>query len=202
MILKRLNLVLIMMAVVANIIAQDTIPTIKYIRSESGKYGLADQNNKMLVDTVYDGDWYASLNQELGQAMFKKGKYWLLINYKNEIIIDLTGYSGHTNCFIRGMIPATDDKTGKAGYLNTKGEKVIPFIFENTNPFKKDLPYASASFNGKWGVIDEQGKWVLQPKYEHVYDIISNNSFIVMIKDEYYYVNANGKIISKAPVGD
>jgi hypothetical protein len=196
---KKASLLVFLVALVFNVMAQDSIPTIKYIRSKTGKFGLADKNNNILVDTIYDDEWYASLNKELGQAMFKKGKYWLLINYKNEVIIDLTGYSGHTNSFIRNKIPAMDDKTGKAGYLNPKGEKVIPFVYEMTDPFKKDLPYAK--FNGKWGVINEEGKWILQPKYAHVYDIISIDKFIVLIKDDYYYVNAKGKIISRAKVG-
>lgn len=199
---KKASLLILIIALVSNIMAQDSIPAIKYIKSKSGKWGLADNKNNILVDTLYDDYWYASLNQELGQAMFKKGNYWLLINYKNEVIIDLTGYSGHTNSFIRGKMPAIDDKTGKAGYLNNKGEKVIPFIFEQTNPFKKDLPYACACIKGKWGVIDETGNWILQPKYAHVYDIISKDKFIVLINDTYYYVNAKGKIISKAEVGD
>lgn len=182
-----------------------TIPTISYLETKSGKFGMVDNHGNLLVDTIYNGNWPASLDLEKGQAMFKKGEGfdYLLINYKNEIIIDLTGYSDHPCLLIRDKIPVRDEKTGMSGYLGKGGVVMIPFKFEYTRSFEKKLPLAPACINGKWGVIDEGGNWILQPRYNHIHEILSENSFIVILKEggDYYYVDKNGKVSGNAEVG-
>ena len=40
----------------------------------------------------------------------------------------------------------------KWGYINEKGEEVIPFIYEDTTYFHKD--YVAVKKDGKWGFIN------------------------------------------------
>jgi hypothetical protein len=181
--------------------AQDSIPTIKFLESENGKFGLTDMDGNILVDTIYDENVYISLNQIKGEAMFKKGGNWMIVNYKNEVVLDLSSYSSFSTSFSKGLLSVTDENTGKSGYINRKGEIVIPFKYEMTYSFEEDFPYATASVNGKWGIIDTEGNWIMGPKYEHIYEIISENEFIVLIEGTYYGVNLAGKILYEEELG-
>lgn len=182
-------------------IAADTIPELKYIESESGKFGLADTKGNILVDTVYEDIVYVSLNQEFGEVMMMKDGNWKIINYKNEVVVDLSNYSSFSTRFQKGLLSVTDIKTGKSGYINRKGEKVIPFKFEMTYTFEENYDLAIASIDGKWGVIDLKGNWVVSPKYEHIYEIVSDNELIVLIDGVYYGVNLAGKILYEEEMG-
>src|SRR5688572_31138568 len=53
---------------------------------------------------------------------------------------------------------------GKDGYINLKGEWVIPPRFEKADAFQDGL--ARARENGKWGYINEEGKWAAMPIFE------------------------------------
>jgi hypothetical protein len=44
---------------------------------------------------------------------------------------------------------------GKYGYINQKGEKIIPPIYEIAFYFKEGFAYVS--YKGKWGIIDKKG---------------------------------------------
>lgn len=52
----------------------------------------------------------------------------------------------------------------KYGYLNSKGEMVIPLTFENAGDFKEG--YAWVKQNGKYGFIDTDGKMVIEPQFD------------------------------------
>lgn len=54
------------------------------------------------------------------------------------------------------------------GFINSKGNYVIPPVFEGVRDFSKDDPVlALAKKNGKWGFIDLKGVFVIEPIYDH-----------------------------------
>jgi len=81
-------------------------------------------------------------------------------------------------------------KNGKVGFINIQGKTVIPFQFQynpNIN-HKADFLFKDGSCavfgpNGKQGLIDKQGKWILTPKYDSItdpvkgYRIVSEGAF-------------------------
>ena len=52
---------------------------------------------------------------------------------------------------------------GKNGFINAKGELVIPPTFRKAYPFSDGL--AAVSVGGKWGFIDTQGRTVIEPRF-------------------------------------
>jgi hypothetical protein len=50
---------------------------------------------------------------------------------------------------------------GRYGFINPKGEVVIPLQFEQVENFSEEL--AAAKINGRWGYIDTSGKFVIKP---------------------------------------
>ena len=57
-------------------------------------------------------------------------------------------------------------KGGRYGFIDSKGATQIPFIFRNTNGFKYDL--AAVQLNEKWGFINGNGDFVIEPKFDSV----------------------------------
>jgi hypothetical protein len=68
---------------------------------------------------------------------------------------------------------AAVQKNGMIGFINRKGEVVIPFRYPyHGNPLSefifKDGHCVVADTTGKCGVINRQGKWIIQPKYDNI----------------------------------
>ena len=55
------------------------------------------------------------------------------------------------------------------GFIDRKGELVIPAKFSSANNFHEEV--AAVAVKGKpllWGIIDKSGDWVLEPKYAYI----------------------------------
>ncbi len=88
-----------------------------------------------------------------GFAQVKKDGKKFIINERNETIFEIqTGtdlgqfHEGITKAYI-------EEKRGryKCGYMNLKGEVVIPFQYERAENFKNGLGSVQSSENKKWG---------------------------------------------------
>ena len=85
-------------------------------------------------------------------------------NEKGNIVIparDLAFYNG--NAFQERLASASHTKYGRYGYLDQRGQVVIPFIF--TNAFGFDGGMAPVSKEGKWGFIDREGYSLVPFRY-------------------------------------
>lgn len=60
-------------------------------------------------------------------------------------------------------------KNGRFGYVDTAGEIVIPLEYEAARPFQGG--YAFVMRAGKWGVVDPNGKTVVEPLWEEVAEV-------------------------------
>lgn len=61
-----------------------------------------------------------------------------------------------------GLLPVKRDS--KWGVVNEDGTLVIPFAFEEINPFSEGLAPAQDG-NGRWGAIDRNGHWAIHPTF-------------------------------------
>ena len=90
--------------------------------------------------------------------------------------------------------PAGVMKDGKWGYINTKGETVIPFIYENGAIFSKE-GFAAVRKDSKWGYINSKGETVIPFIYENV-DCFSKEGFATVKKDgKWGYINSKGETV-------
>ena len=53
---------------------------------------------------------------------------------------------------------------GKAGFINTKGKEVIPFVYDDADSFSEGL--APVKNNELWGFINKKNELVIPYKYE------------------------------------
>lgn len=103
------------------------------------------------------------------------------------LILDMEGNTQFTygyddyhdiGSFSEGLARVMNYEEGKCGYVNTKGEEVIPFSFYTAAPFSEglaavgvDLPKEEGrqSAETRYGYIDKKGGWVIEPKYRNAY---------------------------------
>ena len=47
------------------------------------------------------------------------------------------------------------------GFVDAKGNTVIPFLYEEAKSFHYDTPYTEAKKGGKWGFINKEGETLI-----------------------------------------
>lgn len=89
-------------------------------------------------------------------------------------------------------------KNNKGGYINIRGEFVIPPKFEYVNEFSDGR--AKVTLNGKDGFIDKKGNWLIQPKYDEIlfpvyvrYAVVGDDELKILVTPNIYRVQVGGK---------
>ena len=69
--------------------------------------------------------------------------------------------------FTNGLSPALSTEKGRYGYLNAKGEWAIPPQYAFADEFYEGR--AMAMLDSGCGLIDENGGWIISPKYDYLF---------------------------------
>lgn len=85
------------------------------------------------------------------------------------------------------------DSTGRWGFINRKGETVIPPIYDRAESFAAGLP-VRVRLNNRWGLINAQGQ-LLQPCIYTYIGPWSEGLALVVNEGKFGYLNAAGKIV-------
>lgn len=102
----------------------------------------------------------------------QKGKRGFLNIYTGEIIIPAQYNKAWV--FSEGLGAAVKD--GKLGFVNKRGETIIPFQYGCSNQWKDQVDFLFKNgyctvfepTTGKQGLIDKSGKWVIPPRYDYI----------------------------------
>ena len=93
-------------------------------------------------------------------------------------------------------------KEGKIGFINTDNEVVIPFQYDySNNCMSKISPVFHQGFcvmgnaEGKVGLIDKSGKWVLPPAYDDIWSPQDNGYRVAINDGKYGILNTAGEIV-------
>lgn len=114
-------------------------------------------------------DWTSSSpNDSLG-VFCSKGKRGYYNSYTGKIVVE----AQYRRAWIFSEGLAAVQKNGHIGFINRKGETVIPFHFPyHGNPLSefvfKNGHCVVADTTGKCGVIDRGGKWLIKPLYDNI----------------------------------
>ena len=71
-----------------------------------------------------------------------------------------------------GLLRCRVSSSGKYGYVNTKGEKVIDYQFDEAKTFYDGV--AAVKIGNAWGLINSSGNFIVAPKYATLYYAGSN----------------------------
>jgi len=162
-----------------------------FISAESLKWGFLDETGSVVVEPKFQ--WAAMMidgmarvkNNDLWGYVDSKGntivepKYERARNFENGYgavreagkygYLDRTGtmvvapkYSKLAQGVSEGLI-AVPDENKLFGFIDLKGDVVIPHKFTNAHAFSEGV--AAAAEGEKWGIIDKAGNWVIAPHY-------------------------------------
>lgn len=129
---------------------------------------------------------------------------YALVNTRFDTIVPAGKYF-HLSDINEGLIKFSDSvSTGKdgrrtnpyqyvrCGFLNTKGEVVIPSKFDFAHYFTEGL--SGVRVKGKWGFIDKKGQMVIALKFDYVLPF-KNGFARVKVKGRYYVINKTGSTV-------
>jgi hypothetical protein len=149
---------------------------------QGGLYGFIDTNGHTVIAPMYKKETPVEI---------ARGE-----NY-NESTYEHFNFDG----FYGGLAVVVDGDL--AGYIDRTGKVVIGFKFEKAFGF--DNGRAWVRLQGKWGIIDRSGKYVLQPQYKSpdflyakeltVLGGFSNGLIAVCIDSLHGYADTNGKLV-------
>jgi WG containing repeat len=145
------------------------IDTIKYIKKKRNFPLIGSANSNTLGKLNRFGD---TIMQKKYRAFgYPQGKYMWYNTGEKYGLADTTGiilikpiYEKLEYFSKNGLAVAKRD--GKFGFINSNGEIIIDFIYNDAKGFKYDL--APVKINGKWGFINHKGKFKINPIYDNL----------------------------------
>lgn len=154
------------------------------------KWGYMHSSGKMAIPANYDdGNDFNG-----GFAAAKKGSQYVIVDTKGKET-EIGTPALDVRDFSEGLAPIrTVDK--KFGFVNTKGELVIPSQFESVGYFSNGLAWAK-TVDKKLGYIDQTGKWIIEPQFEAGKEFDSKSGLArVKQGEKWTYVNKKGEIVT------
>jgi hypothetical protein len=84
-------------------------------------------------------------------------------------------------------------KENKSGYINSRGEVVIPLQFEAAYEFREGV--ARVKVNQHFGVIDKSGNFMLEPEFREVANMYEGLIFATKDRKVFAFYDANGEMV-------
>lgn len=100
---------------------------------------------------------------EFAQVYYKNA--WHIIDKQGNFLLNQGYGTGmyQNLCFTDNL--AMSIKGNKVGFIDFKGNQVIPNKFDGANCFV--FGYAPVAVGGKWGIIDRSGRFIIEPTYDY-----------------------------------
>jgi|GEM_PF-3557639 len=152
---------------------------------KDGKYGFIDKQGNVAIPFIYN----TASNFEHGLAYAD----WNYIDKTGQVVIDCAGYSvlyprysrhdfnsrNKKDDFSAERFILKDSKTSLVGCYNAKGEVVIPFEYEDIQPFVEG--YTGVKQDGKWGIADTNGNITVPVQCDSV--TLFNGEFAAVLQN-------------------
>ena len=92
--------------------------------------------------------------------------------------------------FSEGMCAVRNDQK-QFGYIDKTGKLVVPFQFEKAEAFEKGV--AAVRVNRKWGLIDKNGNFLINPYYEEL--SVDNDKCLVRMGYRWGWTDHKGTVL-------
>jgi len=136
---------------------------IAWARTVNNKIGFIDKTGNWVIEPVFDSAREFDTVSGLAKVHGKEG--WGYVNMKGELK-QFDNSRDHQR-FFDGMCRETKQMgNAKSGYLNSEGNWAIEPIFGIAGHFNNG--FANVRFNGKWGIINKKGEYVVESKYSYI----------------------------------
>jgi len=161
---------------------------IYYFRSRDDKGGLVTRSGKLIVAPKFT-------KREISESTLfvpSKGKNTLFDLTSEDchaIDLSLETYSDTARVICCGLIRVVNASDDKIGFVNTKGELVIPCIYHGAGHFHDGL--CAVTKGGSWGYIDTEGNEVLPFRFETANDF-EDGAAVAKYDDKWHLIDRNG----------
>jgi len=129
-----------------------------------------------------------------GTLMAPPGEVVGYIDKEGNEVIPLGKLSGLNSCFCEGFAVIGDGYDQKKGYINKKGEIVIPQIYSDAGDFSEGLAPVKSEETKLWGYIDKTGKLIIPMEYEDAKSFSENVAYVVK-NGLVGYIDISGKTV-------
>ena len=139
------------------------------IKEDDGNITIKNTETGEVTAEKIKFDWTsASPNDSLG-VFCSNGKRGYYNSYTGKIVVE----AQYRRAWVFSEGLAAVQKNGHIGFINRKGEVVIPFRYPyHGNPLSefvfKNGYCIVADTTGKCGIINKNGAWAIQPKYDNI----------------------------------
>jgi len=169
-------------------------------KDNSGKYGLEDNQGKVIIPGKYDHiDTFSTEGLALVRLSIKYG----FIDKTGKEVVAPEYYSARG--FSEGLAAVAyyDDNLNaiRWAYVDITGKKVIYCEKDRiAGPFYYGFAKVMMKDTRKWGVIDKTGKEIVAPKYDEM-DFFSEGMMAVKLDDKWGYIDSTGKEVIPCKYG-
>ena len=181
---------------------------------ENGRYGFADLSGRYLLKPLYRHTRLSSFEDGLIEICDDNSKYGfmdlegnIVINPRFDFvaafhdgmtIAEINGKRGiidkHGDFLVKPIYDAIENgfscdralvrNEGKYGFVDRSGDLIIGTQYEDAYGFRNGL--ARVEIDDKWGLIDIEGNWKIEPKFEDIDEMMIGGKLL-------YQVRYNGK---------
>ena len=175
-----------------------------FVAQRGGKYGVVNISGEEIIPFEYhDIKWLHFLESgKLAPSFFlttsDDGGMCLYDDYgnlkinKREQLIDYYSPSRTMLC---------EKKKDKWAIIDYNGKIVMPFVKLDISPsvlIEGDNMVIAGARNGKWGLLNVKGKFILQPQYDEIaIHNIEDRTFFVRIDDKWMKINIKGDVLEE-----
>jgi hypothetical protein len=166
------------------------------METDKGRFGLMDTKGNIVVPTKYDGIGGLSeglcitfiRKEERSASGYSVKRQYCILDVKKGTETRLPQYE-EVRSFSEGL--AAVKLNEKWGYINIKGELVIPYKFKKAYCFHKGTAFVKAEEG--YQIIDKQGNTVLRlPNYDYFGETSSEGLAVIYIDGRWGYVDIYG----------
>lgn len=139
--------------------------------------GIMNDKAEIVIPPLYERI-DASTTANRGYEVYKNGKYGyydsnfkLILKCEYDVWRLPDSYSRLTSfMFMYGVTAAT--KNGKTGVISMTGDTILPFMFDSVRRpsgsllSSNNFPVWEVNMNHKWGLVDADGDWLIQPSLD------------------------------------
>lgn len=166
------------------------------VAKKDGKYGIIDTKNNEKLYFNYNSisyneelEIYVAEDTDFKSSIIDEKFEVKLIGILSELNVESKYIKMHINNeykyynlkfeekentqVLKGNTLFLSKKNEKYGYVNSEGEVVVDYIYDDATEQNK-FGFVAVQKNGKWGSIDKEGKVVVEPKYKLDNNIIIN----------------------------
>lgn len=141
-----------------------------------GAWALMKDDGEITTDFIYEDVALNTLGSifKNGRAMVKKGGNWILIDMEGKQLFEAT--------FKEAKAPesteyiAVGDGSGKWGFIDHEGNKVIDFKYEDAKSFSNGL--AAVKENGFWKYISKADKIVIDELFDEAESFLNGKAVV------------------------